>query len=344
MVAEDMGLRACVYSMRTPVRGKKQELVNDVKVCRFSDPFRLLLSAFVERPLIVHGHSFGWIPSTIAPAFAKKYIFTPHIYRLEIFNTYLTKLVIRMVSQSQAIIVLTKFEASQFSPYVDEARIHVIPHPVDVHFFSQAKKTDRNEVREHFGIEDKLILTVANLVPRKNLETLLRGFKLVTKALPRSKLIIVGAEPPTVLGIGRPKELRAHYCQKLRELVSVLDMEDKVIFAGYRNNNDLRKFYATADVFALPSTVEGQLLSAGEAAAAGLPLVLSNLETLVETYDGCALFHPPLDHVSLARHLIGILTDEKLARGLSRESQEKMREYDIFSIKPKLKALYENCL
>jgi len=343
-VAKEMGLRACVYSMRTPVRNKKQEFIDNIPVYRFNDPFLLLLYAVVKRPLIVHGHSFGWIPSSVAPIFTKRYIFTPHIYRLDIFNTNLTKMVTNLVSKSKAIIVLTNFEASWFTPYTDETKIHVIPHPIDFQFFSRTTRDERNEVRGYFEIDNELILTVANLVPRKNLETLLRGFKLVNQTVPKSKLIVVGSEPSTILSVGRPNKLRIRYSQKLREMVSMLHLEEKVIFAGYRDSHNLRKFYAAADVFALPSTVEGQLLSAGEAAAAGLPLVLSNLEPLVEIYDGCALFHAPLDHVSLARHLIDILTDEKLARRLSQTGREKIRRYDISLIKPKLKTVYENCL
>lgn len=343
-VAEEMGLQACVYSMRTPVRNKKKELVDQVSVHRFNDPFVLLLSAVAKRPQIVHGHSFGWIPSSVAPILLGRYVFTPHIYRLDIFNVNLTKLVTKLVSRSEAFIVLTKFEAGWFTRYIDETKIHIIPHPIDFYFFSKISSNERDDVRKYFGIDNELILAVANLVPRKNLETLLKGFKLVNQALPESKLIIVGSEPPTILGIGRSTSPRIAYSQKLKEMVSMLHLEEKVIFVGYQRDHNLRRFYAAADVFALPSTVEGQSLSAGEAAAAGLPLVLSNLEPLVEIYNGCALFHAPLDHVSLAHHLIDILTNEKLAKSLSQAGREKLMRYDISLIKPKLKTVYENCL
>jgi glycosyltransferase involved in cell wall biosynthesis len=343
-VADEMGLRACVYSMRTQVRWKRQEFLSGVPVCRFDDPFSLLLSTITKRPLIVHGHSFGWVPSTVSPLFIKRYVFTPHIYRLDLYNTNLVKLVTKAISRSTALIVLTKFEASWFKTHVDEEKIHVIPHPIDFNFFGGAKKNEGNEVRENFGVDDKLILTVTNLVPRKNLETLLKAFKLMNQTMPKAKLIIVGSEPPTVLSIGRPTRPKTHYPQKLRELASTLGLEEKVIFAGYQNCRSLRKFYAAADIFVLPSTVEGQSLTAGEAAAAGLPLALSNLEPLVEVYNGCALFHEPMDYVSLARNVINVLTNEKLAKRLSQRGREKIRKYDIAIIEPKLKTVYENCL
>ncbi len=342
--AEEMGLEACVFSMRTSVRRKKQESIDDIEVHRFDDPFLLLLSARVRRPLIVHGHSFGWISSSAAPALFGRYVLTPHVYRLDTFNPSLTKLVTSMISKSRAVIVLTKFEARLFTPYVDEAKIHVIPHPIDFSFFSRAKKEEPDGLHEYSDSDDGLILSVANLVPRKNLETLIRGFELVNRTIPRSKLIIVGAEPPTVLSVGRPRKPKASYYQELRKLVSLLHLEKKVMFTGYRNSHDLRKFYAAADVFALPSTMEGQLLSAGEAAAAGLPLVLSNLKPLTEIYDGCALFHAPLDHMSLAHHLINVLTDEKLSKRLIHEGREKLKQFDVPLIKPKLKTVYEDCL
>lgn len=343
-IAEEMGLETCIYSMRTQARKRKLESVDHVRVRRFDDPFLLLFSAISGKPLIAHGHSFGWIPSCSAPMFIKRYVFTPHVYRLDMYNPNLVKLVASLVGKSRAIIALTKYEANWFAPFADKARIHVIPHPIDFNFFSETEREGQAEVRECFGIDDGLILSVANLVPRKNLETLLKSFKLVNQAMPRTKLIIVGSDPPTVLGVGRPKRMRMPHSQKLKETISMLHLEGKVFLAGYRDSNDLRKFYAAADVFALPSTVEGQLLSAGEAAASGLPLVLSNLEPLVETYDGCALFHSPFDHITLAHHLIDILTDAKLRRVLSQRGRDKMKTYDISSIKPKLKAVYEECL
>ncbi|MEM3459328.1 MAG: glycosyltransferase family 4 protein [Candidatus Bathyarchaeia archaeon] len=344
LVAKEMGLRACVYSMRTPVRTKKQESVSEVLVRRFDDPFFLLLSTVAQKPLIVHGHSFGWIPSSTAPLLIKKYVFTPHIYRLDKFNGNLTKLILTLISRANAIIVLTKFEAGWFIPYVEKEKIHIIPHPIDFHFFSNLKKDECDEIRRRFQIDNELVLTVANLVPRKNLETLLKGFKLVTQTLPKSKLIIVGSEPPTILGVVKTRKTKISYYESLKKMVTSLSLERQVIFAGYKNEYELRKFYAAADVFALPSTTEGQLLSAGEAAAAGLPLVLSSLEPLVEIYKECALFHAPTDHVSLANHIINLLTNKELAKKLSEAGKKKMREYDVSVIKPKLKALYEKCL
>ena len=344
LVAQEMGLRACVYSMRTLVRTKKQESVSEVLVHRFDDPLFLLLSAVAKKPLIVHGHSFGWIPSSTAPLFIKKCVFTPHIYRLDKFNRSLTKLVLTLISRAKAIIVLSKFEAGWFIPYVEKEKIHIIPHPIDFHFFSNIRKDERDEIRRRFQIDSELVLTVANLVPRKNLETLLKGFKLVTQTLPKSKLVIVGSEPPTMLGIVKPRKAKMSYYENLKNMVTILGLERQVIFVGYKNEYELRKFYAAADVFALPSTTEGQLLSAGEAAAAGLPLVLSNLEPLIEIYKECALFHTPTDHISLAKHLINLLTNKELAKRLSEVGKKKMRDYDVSMIKPKLKALYENCL
>jgi len=346
LIANQMGMRTAIFTTRTPVTPKKREKVNCVDVIRFESVGSMLKQIIKLKPMLVHGHSFGWIPATLAPLFVTRYVLTPHIYKLNIYPSWKVNLVLSLIKKSDALIVLTNFEKFQFKHFVNESKIHVIPHPIDYDFFSNTKDSEKKQILSRYGLKptDKLILCVANLVPRKNLETLIRSFKLVKKKFPESKLIIVGGEPKTILGVTTPREPKRSYRSKLIEMTERMGIKGHVIFAGYQKDKELRGFFKAADVFCLPSLIEGQCLAAGEAAAAGLPLVLSNLEPLVEIYQGCALFHEPTDYEGLAMHIVNVLENPKLAKTLGNMGRAKMQNYRPTIIQTKLKKLYESLL
>lgn len=94
----------------------------------------------------------------------------------------------------------------------------------------------------------------------------------------------------------------------------------------------------------MPSWIEGQLLAAGEAACAGLPLVLSGIKPLIEIYSECALFHDPHNYEQLASQIIKLLENSKLAKTLGGAGRTKMQNYRPEIVHAKLRKLYESLL
>jgi glycosyltransferase involved in cell wall biosynthesis len=90
-----------------------------------------------------------------------------------------------------------------------------------------------------------------------------------------------------------------------------------VIFAG--QSNDVAPFYATADVFALPSHSEGSPYVLLEAMAAGVPFVATEVGGVPEivTDEESALLVPVRDEAAMARALARLLSDRELARSLT---------------------------
>ena len=347
LAAKEMGLDAAMFTFGSSSIQPKRQLINGVEVFTFDSTQAMIKQLIESAPALVHGHSFGWIPSTIAaPLLAKRYVMTPHVYRLDIYPSWKVAAALSMLKKADALITLTRFEKSQFTNIIDESKIHVIPHPIDYDFFSKNESSEKETVFKKYGLNnsDKIILCVANLVPRKNLETLILSFGEVKKKFPRSKLLLVGDEPKTILSVSTPKKLPWNYRLKLTKLASSLGVETDVIFAGHQKVPELRGFYASADVFCLPSTVEGQVLAAGEAASSGIPLILSNLEPLKELYAGCALFHNPLDYEQLANHIILLLENVELAKTLGAAGKIQMLNYRPETVRAKLRNLYEKVL
>ncbi len=349
LIAKQMGLKSAIFTMRTPLTRRKSEVINDVDVFRFDSFFPFAQRLIRASPELVHGHSFGWIPATIAPWLVKRYVFTPHIYRLDVYPKWKVELALRPLRKSDIIITRTAFEASQFKRSINGPKICIVPLPIDYDFFAKREESWRTEILRRYGLNDsdRLILCVANLRPVKNLETLIRGFAVVKEEIPSARLVIVGGEPISNLNLLRPRRSKLNYrleLVKLANSLAVKNIKRDIIFAGYRDEIELRKFYAASEVFCMPSKMEGQLLAAGEAISAGLPLVLSNLPSLVEIYGLCALFHKPMDHKQLGANVIELFKNPELAGRLVSAGRSKMKGYRPTLIYTRIRAIYEDLL
>jgi glycosyltransferase involved in cell wall biosynthesis len=84
---------------------------------------------------------------------------------------------------------------------------------------------------------------------------------------------------------------------------------------------------ARAGVFVSPSLFEPFGLAALEAAEAGTPLLLSDIATYRELWDGAALFFAPNDADALADAFNLLAADGRLRRRLGRAARQRALNY-----------------
>ena len=137
---------------------------------------------------------------------------------------------------------------------------------VDNHHF--AKGSDRaraegNILRARLGLPERYILASARFIEKKSLAQLLRGFAQALKqAQTPHHLVILGDGPQRTL---------------LEEVVTSTNLETRVIFVGFKDYHALPAYYGLAEGFVHVSRSEQWGLVINEAAAAGLPLVVSSV-------------------------------------------------------------------
>ena len=91
-----------------------------------------------------------------------------------------------------------------------------------------------------------------------------------------------------------------------------------------------------AGIFVAPSVYEPFGLAVVEAARAAVPLVLADIPTFRELWDGAAVFFPPRDAVELASVLHGLQADPAERRRLGRAAQARAARY---APEPQLQAM-----
>jgi glycosyltransferase involved in cell wall biosynthesis len=152
---------------------------------------------------------------------------------------------------------------------------------------------------------DSYLLYVGNLLPHKNLLSLLDALAILRRRCGWARLIIRGDGQPT-------------YARAVRERVETLGLGDAVSFHGYAHEGALRDLYARAACLVLPSLREGFGLPVLEAMACGTPVITSSSSSLPEVGGDAALHVDPHDAIDLSDAMYRVLTDADL-RGDLRE-------------------------
>ncbi|SDU86181.1 glycosyltransferase family 4 protein [Jiangella alkaliphila] len=191
-------------------------------------------------------------------------------------------------------------------------RITVAPNGVDTRRFSPRERSA--ELIDRYGLRDRFVFGyVSNLDhPREGQETLIQAAQILRdRGVPATALIV---------GDGR----RRAELEGLAEGAG-----DAVVFTGRVDHREVLDHYALMSVFVVPRTRDRAArlvtpLKPFEAMAAGIPLVVSDLEALREIIgDGDrGWVFPPGDAHALADLLQGLSTDpsslgEKAERGLT---------------------------
>lgn len=271
-----------VYVLTTTGIEPKTELLNGHTVVRLPYPkyagflgltglgrrYRKVLVSI--QPDILHAHHLfspsGIIAGKVAKSLGIPSVLTNHSIPVgyEIYKQFwnmiskaLTLLpAVKYVGYYDAAIAVSKL-AAEYLRIFYSGSIKIIPPPIDYEYFSITAR--KEEVG--FNGDDKIVLFVGRLAPKKGLEFLLYAFRIISRLEENAKLVIVG---PT----------DTPYYFYLKGLIGMLQLEKKVFFTGKVSREKLRKLYAAADVFVFPSYGgESFGIVALESMAAGTPIV-----------------------------------------------------------------------
>jgi D-inositol-3-phosphate glycosyltransferase len=197
----------------------------------------------------------------------------------------------------------------------DPSRLTVVPCGVDVETF---RPLDRREARRELGLADKpTVVYVGRIVPRKGVDTVIKAFALLPRALD-ARLVIVGGEPG-----GSPE------ANRLSSLAENLGVAERVTFAGSRPQKDLHCYYGVADAAVSVPHYEPFGMTPLEAMACATPVVGSRVGGIkTSVADGeTGYLVPPKDPEVLASRLLLLLSDPTLRDRMGRAARRRVEEY-----------------
>ena len=236
---EKLGLRIHIKDFTTPY----QPLI--------TLPVRILkLSSFFKKHEFDLIHSWHWSSDWTEPL-AARVAGIPWVYTKKAMSWGNRHWKIR--SRLANFIITINDEMHKFFPYKKNQQL--IPLGLDLEYFRSAKKTRTSSVFQ--------IVTVANLVPVKGIEVLIKAVHSLANR--NVELLIVGDD-------------RDPYANELKSLVNQLGAAN-IKFAG--KQADVRPFVANADLFVIPTLdsgrKEGMPMALVEAMSMGIPVLGSSI-------------------------------------------------------------------
>ena len=186
----------------------------------------------------------------------------------------------QVVEAADMLIANTDTEAKQLINLydADPTRVDVVHPGVDLEVF---RPRDRGEVRRDLGLpaDAQVLLFAGRIQPLKGPDVLLRAVAALLERDPglRPHLVVPVVGGPSGSGLEHPESLAL--------LASALGLDDVVRFVPPVAQAELARWYAAADLVAVPSYNESFGLVAVEAQASGTPVVaaaVGGLTTVVE--------------------------------------------------------------
>ncbi len=294
-------------SLRTAGRIKRLLAENDFDIVHVHEPF------MPQLPINFLRYSTMVNVGTWHAARESNFIY---VYGRRLIKRWITKLDGKIAVSQAAVRHIEKY----FPGYYN-----IIPNGVDVEHFGRPA-----DPLPEFADGKFNVLFVGRPEKRKGLKYLLRAFVGVQRAIPNSRLIVVGA--------GK--------FDRYEQAVRNARLRD-VVFRSYAPFGELPRYHHSAHVFCAPNTgFESQGLVLLEAMAAGLPIVASNIEGFagVLTHAVEGLLVAPEDAQALADAIVELLHDTRRRTVMAAHGRERAQHFSWDRVSQRVLSYYERLI
>lgn len=210
---------------------------------------------------------------------------------------------------------------------VDKNKTAVVYNGIGLKFRPKRKREDL--VFKYKLKNKKTLLFLGELKPRKNISFLLKALNDIKVS--NIKLVICGS--------GRLEG-------KLKNMSKRLNLQNDVIFTGFIPEEDKVDYYSLADIFLFPSKLEGFGMPVIEAAACGIPAIVSDTASLAElVVDGKTGYLAKLNDLNDWKEKIeGLLENDNLRKKMGKEAEKFSKSFSWDKTAQKQTEIYKKQL
>ena len=277
--------------------------------------FKAVLAAKRDGCDIVHFHAVGsGVALPLARMLGMRAIFTVHAFDYlqrkwgRAAHTYLRLGEHLGMRWADEVITVSEWQRSVLEQRY-QREVHLQPNGAGA-----PHHVEPSSVLRSLGLErGSYVLFVGRLVPDKRVEDLIAA----TRHLPPEARVVIVADTSKT----------DEYVRSLRAAASRSEASDRIVFADRRMGDELAELYSNAQVFALPSSVEGLPIALLEALSYGIPCVASDIPANREILAGGEVGRlvPVHDVEALAAAVNGLWRDEVERSRLSQAGIERTR-------------------
>ncbi|ADV48887.1 glycosyl transferase group 1 [Cellulophaga algicola DSM 14237] len=252
--------------------------------------------------VLTRSKSINYIHDVLFLDFPEYYTLKERIYLWPI--KYLSKF-------SNHIITISESEKKRIirHNFMKKEAISVVYHGINKDYEQTHSQESIRIFKEKYNLPKKFILYFGRLNYRKNISTLLKSLKDIKDI----SLVIAGKAD--------------HEMANLKNAITKLNLEERVLFTGYIQDDDVIKLYASAHIFCFPSFAEGFGLPPLESMASGTPVIVSNTTSLPEICANAVLYINPNDATDIANKINTLLQDENMYLKLANLGKERAKKF-----------------
>jgi phosphoheptose isomerase len=196
-------------------------------------------------------------------------------------------------------------------------------------------------VRTRLSQDEHVLLQLGRMVPRKGVDNVIRAMAKLPYTGKKVRLIVVGGEAE-VMGKGPNPEI----C-RLKQLAKELGVQASVTFAGRKGRDELKYYYAAADIFLTTPWYEPFGITPLEAMACGTPVIgaaVGGIQYSVQDGKTGALV-PPHDPDALAEKITMLLKDPVQLQEMSKQAIRRVQTLFTWQhVAHKMASVYENII
>lgn len=231
-------------------------------------------------------------------------------FKKKIYSTLIQR---KILKEASALHAITEEEVKNISNFVVNKNIFLIPNGINLEEFEKLPERDWIEGLYPEVKGKKVILFLGRIHPQKGLDILAKAFVTILKKRDDIQLVIAGPD-------------NNGYKNRIVEILKGENAIRNSTFTGMLTGDDKIKALSRADIFVLPSYSEGFSISALEAMACGLPVVITkqcNFPEVEEIGTGKVI---EADANNLSEALIELLDNPALCKEMGRKGQRLVTE------------------
>lgn len=236
-------------------------------------------------------------------------------------RVFLERVVGRSIKHADLIVSNSQFTTDELisKAHVPAEKIVTISIPVSPEQFDSSLDRGRERLDDRYGIKKKYILSLGTLEPRKNLETIINAYCLLSISIRNEYSLVLAGKWGW-----KTESLRSLLTEKQ-------EMGYDIIVTGYIDNDDRATLYRNASFYAISSYYEGFGMPLLEALYCGIPTVSVDIPVLREVgADACIWTdrNPKL----MAQAFTDIIDDPSKATALGRAGKERAAQFSWDSV------------
>lgn len=291
------------------------------------------LSCFLKKakPYIVHAHlPRAELISAIVTSVQRRLTLVCSKHNSEVFwpsgSRTISRLLSLFVQQSSSGTIFISNSVKRF--ITKEVKECKDSKNIDVIYYGYSREalptSESYLTRSKKGVSKKYIITIARLVPQKNLENLILALSL-------------GGSNLWFLDIYGSGKLET----SLRNLITTMGLEGRVRLMG--KTTEVHKVMSNYDIFVLPSKYEGLGLAMLEAIDCEIPIATSNIGAFIEILgDDYPYFFKYDDTAGIFRTIQELVSHDKIDRRSF--ALAKLKKFDSSVMEQRVMNFYAFCL